>query len=107
MNRRTGRAREYAVYLKNFQTGDPKATLAKITAPTYILWGMDNLAVMHLEADVIEHWMTSAPTLLKKYPKSGHYPYLEIPREVEADVARFLSGGLDGQLRVTKRVAVD
>jgi pimeloyl-ACP methyl ester carboxylesterase len=106
MNRKQGLNEQGLLMLKNYNNGGPQAALAKITAPTMILWGMQNPTVMHLEADVFSYWMTNAPTLVKKYPKVGHYLYLEIPDEVHRDVAAFLSGELDGELRQTQRVAV-
>ena len=89
-----------------FETGDPQAILSAIKAPTLILWGKANTVVMHLEGDVIEHWMTSAPTFLKKYEGLGHYPYIESPERVIPDIARFLAGEWDGRLRQTQRVKV-
>jgi pimeloyl-ACP methyl ester carboxylesterase len=103
MNRREGLAAEGARYMRAYRTGDPETTLGQITAPTMILWGMGNSTVDHLQADVFQHWLVSAPTLKKKYPKVGHYLYLEIPDEFNADVAAFLDGRLDSQLRVTTR----
>jgi pimeloyl-ACP methyl ester carboxylesterase len=98
MWRREGRREASAAQLRSFRTGDPEAMLAKITAPTMILWGLDNQTVVHLEADVFQHWLTAAPTLVKKYAGVGHYLYLEIPDEFERDVKAFLDGELDEQL---------
>lgn len=97
--RREGRDEESALQRVNFQTGDPESVLAQVEAPTLILWGLENRTVMHLEADVFQHWLVRAPTLKKKYPGLGHYLYLEEPALVEADVGSFLDGALDGQLR--------
>ncbi|UCG73546.1 MAG: alpha/beta hydrolase [Chromatiales bacterium] len=104
MWRRAGRRREAALQMQGFRTGDPQAVLAAIAAPTLILWGLDNATVMHLEADVFQHWLVNAPTLLKKYPGVGHYLYLETPAVVEADIKSFLSGELDGQLLEIRKV---
>lgn len=90
-----------------FETGDPQTILSKIKAPTLLLWGMMNPTVVHLEADVIQHWMTSAPTVMKKYKDLGHYPYVEDPDLVSADILSFLAGELDDNLRVTQRVKVE
>ena len=89
-----------------FETGDPKTILSNIQAPTLILWGKANPTVMHLEGDVIQHWMTSAPTFLKKYEGLGHYPYVEAPDQVIPDIAEFLAGAWDDRLRQTQRVRV-
>jgi predicted ester cyclase len=69
--------------------------------------GLDNQTVVHLEADVFQHWLINAPTLKKKYPGVGHYLYLEIPEQFNKDVADFLAGRLDGELRRTQRRSVD
>lgn len=104
MNRREGLDEEGAKYLRNFRTGDPETTLAKVRAPTLILWGLGNLTVSHLEADVFQLWLSNAPSIKKKYPKLGHYPYLEAPEVVLPDVVTFLDGGWDADLRVTRRL---
>lgn len=89
-----------------FETGDTQAILSGIKAPTLILWGKANPVVMHLEGDVFQHWMTSAPTFLKKYEGLGHYPYVEAPERVIPDIAAFLAGSWDDRLRQTQRVRV-
>lgn len=103
MNRRAGSRPAAAQYLRNFRTGDTAAYLAKVRAPTMILQGMANPTLVHTEAELQSYWMTGAPTWIKKYPNYGHYPYIEAPNEVEADVLRFLSGGYDAELRQTIR----
>lgn len=103
LNRRAGLREEGVAQLKQFRIGDPQAILSKITAPTMILWGMGNITVSHLEADVFEHWLTAAPSFVKKYPRAGHYPYIEIEPDVSRDLRDFLAGSLDGQLRVSRR----
>jgi pimeloyl-ACP methyl ester carboxylesterase len=107
MWRRQGRNEESALQLAAFRTGDPEAVLAGITAPTLVLWGLENRTVMHLEADVFQHWLVNAPTLKKKYPGVGHYMYLEEPALLEQDIGAFLDGGLDPQLRRTQRLTLD
>jgi pimeloyl-ACP methyl ester carboxylesterase len=103
MNRREGGRPAGQQYLKNFRTGDTAAYLAAVKAPTMILQGMSNPTLVHTEAELQSYWMTGAPTLIKKYPKLGHYPYLESPQEVQADVLAFLSGEYDGRLKQTIR----
>lgn len=103
MNRRAGGRPVAADYLKKFRTGDTAEYLSKVRAPTMILQGMANPTLVHTEAELQSYWMTEAPTFIKKYPNYGHYPYIESPAEVEADVLRFLSGGYDADLRQTIR----
>ena len=103
LNRRTDTTPQSKYF---FETGDPQTILSGIQAPTLILWGKSNPTVMHLEGDVFQHWMTSAPTFLKKYEGLGHYPYVEAPEQVIPDIAQFLSGAWDDRLRQTQRVKV-
>lgn len=106
LRRRIGVREAGAQQMRNFRTGDPATVLAKVRAPTLILWGLDNQTVVHLEADVFEHWLIQAPTIKKKYPGVGHYLYLEIPDEFNADLGSFLAGDWDNQLRFTRRVPI-
>ncbi|MBM3513279.1 MAG: alpha/beta hydrolase [Alphaproteobacteria bacterium] len=106
IGRREGQKREGEIYLRNFKTGDPEEVLGRVKAPTLIMWGMSNPTVMHLEANFMSLWLTGAPSLVIKYPKVGHYLYMEIPDQVAADVAAFLDGNKDVDLRVTQRVPV-
>jgi len=103
--RRQGQRQEGAIFMRNFQTGNPEEMLGRVRTPTMIMWGMDNPTVMHLEANVMSLWLTNAPSLVIKYPKVGHYLYVEIPDQVATDIAAFLDGAKDADLRVTKRVA--
>ena len=98
MNRRAGGREIGRLYLANFSTGDPQSLLSRVVAPTLVLWGQENRTLMHLEADVFAHWLSAAPTIVKKYPGLGHYPYFEEPELVSKDIAEFLSGQLDDQL---------
>ena len=103
MNRRAVGRPTACEYLKNFGTGETSEYLARVKAPTMILQGMANPTLVHTEAEIQSYWMTGAPTFIKKYPKYGHYPYVESPAEVEADVLKFLAGGFDAELRQTIR----
>lgn len=87
-----------------FKTGDPKAILAQVRAPTLILWGKSNPTVVHLDADVFEHWLTGAPTVMRKYEGFGHYPYIEDQDLVAGDIIAFLAGQLDHELLQTHRL---
>jgi pimeloyl-ACP methyl ester carboxylesterase len=106
LNRREGARAEGIEQLKQFHIGDPEAILAQVKAPTLILWGLGNITVSHLEGNVFELWLTGAPSLLKKYPRAGHYPYIEIEPEVSQDIRDFFAGKLDGELRQTARLPV-
>lgn len=106
MNNREGRRIPAMTFMKNYVTGNPEAMLKKIKSPTLILWGMDNPTVMHLEANVIQHWITGAPSLVIKYDGLGHYPYIEEPELLANDINKFLIGELDDQLLQTTRLKI-
>lgn len=90
MNRRQGLREEGRLFMGNFRTGDPQAILAKVRAPTLVLWGKGNITLSHLEADVFARWLVSAPVQVMKLPRVGHYPYLEDPSGFTAAVEAFL-----------------
>ena len=101
INRREGFANELDRFNQRFATGQPKVVLAEVKSPTLILWGRENRSLSHLDADVFEHWITGAPSLVKKYDGLGHWAYLEDPALVARDVLSFLNGDLDPQLTQT------
>lgn len=101
--RRAGMREEGIIALRQYRTGDPQTELGRVRAPTLVLWGEGNITVSHLEADVIAYWLTSAPSLVRKYPERGHYVYVEDTDTVAADMLAFIEGSLDGDLRVTRR----
>jgi pimeloyl-ACP methyl ester carboxylesterase len=100
MNRRSNSREINRLFLANFSTGEPQQLLATVTAPALVLWGLENRTVMHLEADVFAYWLKSAPVALRKYPGLGHYAYIEDPVLVARDLADFLFGKRDGELRM-------
>ncbi len=102
-NRREGALEQQKRY--RFSTGDPETLFGQIQAPTLVMWGKANPVVMHLEANVMQLWMTAAPSMVRKYPGLGHYPYVEDIDAVYPDIAAFLGGELDDELRQTLRVA--
>mmetsp|Transcript_15237 Transcript_15237/g.22675 ORF Transcript_15237/g.22675 Transcript_15237/m.22675 type:complete len:344 (-) Transcript_15237:75-1106(-) len=106
MRRRIGRNQEAELMIQQFHTGDPESILSKVQAPTFIMWGTDNLTAVHLDADVFEHWLTNAPCMKKKYNGAGHYMFLEIPEKVNKDIKDFLNGNTNDKLRLTQRVLV-
>lgn len=101
MNRREGLGEELQRYTRAYRTGDPQSLLAKIKAPTLIVWGLNNPTVVHLEADVFQHWLTGAPSLVRKIQNTGHYPYVEEPEVFDELLTDFFTGALDTDLRQT------
>ncbi|MFK7831279.1 MAG: alpha/beta fold hydrolase [Congregibacter sp.] len=99
---RADRARDY-----KYSTGDPQAILGLVTAPTLIMWGKNNPTVMHLEADVVQHWLTGAPSTIRKYAGLGHYPYVEDLDAIYPALSTFIAGDLDKDLRRTTMLSAE
>ena len=107
MNRKAGKREPARTFMRNYVTGNPEVVINKIKSPTLILWGLSNPTVMHLEANVIQHWLINAPSLVKKYESLGHYPYIEEPELVASDINKFLLGEYDDELRQTTMAKVN
>lgn len=94
MYRREGnRLAEYQRLLA-WEKGDITPTLARITAPTLIMWGRDNpqLPVEHVAQ--YQAALSSAKRIdTKVYPGVGHVIPLEIPVQSARDVRNFLQEG--------------
>ena len=101
MNRRVGLGEELQRYTRAYRTGDPQKVLGQIESPTMIIWGMDNPTVVHLEAEVFQHWLTKAPSIIHKIPDTGHYPYIEEPAVLAGLLTDFFTGRMDRDLRQT------
>jgi pimeloyl-ACP methyl ester carboxylesterase len=98
-SRRDGIKADARTFMKGFATGDPQTVLGRITMPTLILWGEKGVTLSHLEAEVFAQWLVQAPAMVRKYADAGHYPQVEQPDRVAADIAAFMAGRLDPQLR--------
>lgn len=107
MNRREGLGEELRRYTRAYRTGDPQSVLGQITSPTMVMWGMNNPTVVHLEADVFQHWLTAAPSIVRKIPNTGHYPYVEKPEVFFELISDFATGALNHELRQTVMMPVD
>ena len=106
MGRREGLGEELRRYTRSYRTGDPQTVLGQIEAPTLIMWGLSNPTVVHLEAEVFQHWLTSAPSIIKKIPGTGHYPYVEEPEIFNDLFTDFFTGRLDSELRQTVMTSI-
>jgi pimeloyl-ACP methyl ester carboxylesterase len=67
---------------------DDRADLARIAAPTRLLWGDHDALFSRDEQDTVAAAIPHAT--LKVYPDTGHCPNWERPEEVSTDIARFL-----------------
>jgi pimeloyl-ACP methyl ester carboxylesterase len=106
MNRRAGLRAETALRDASPAPEEARDVLPRVTAPTLLLWGTSDPTTPHLDAEVFAYWLRSAPSLIKKYPHIGHYPYVETPGDVARDVLAFIGGARDSELRRTERVPI-
>lgn len=62
--------------------GDGKQAIvemAKVTAPTFLIWGTGDPLLPKSAADAIERYLSNAPISVALMPDVGHYPPLEVP----------------------------
>lgn len=86
---RPGNGAALVAHLERFTLPAPDAALAKITAPTLILWGTADRLIPVAQAVQIAAAIPGAQLI--RYDGVGHAPHEEIPDRTLADVRRFLS----------------
>ncbi|MHC2991364.1 hypothetical protein OB13_07140 [Pontibacter sp. HJ8] len=84
--------REAFIARLNTMDQDNLHKLARIQAPTLILWGEADAWVPVRDATRFLQGIKGAQ--LKLYPGAGHIPMEELPQETAQDAVRFLGGGL-------------
>ena len=86
---RPGTGAALVAHLERFTLPAPDAVLARITAPTLILWGTADRLIPVAQADRLAAAIPGARLI--RYDGIGHAPHEEIPARTLADVRRFLS----------------
>ena len=89
MMRQEGNGAAMVRSLEEFTLPDPEPDLAKVTAPTLILWGDADKVISPAQADLFIAAMPNAQLIT--YPGVGHVAHEEMPARTAADVAAFLS----------------
>ncbi|WP_306252508.1 alpha/beta fold hydrolase [Parvularcula sp. IMCC14364] len=92
MMRREGNGPAMIESVEEFVLPDPEPLLSKITVPTLILWGEEDLLIP--PADGVRMQKTIADARLITYPGVGHSAQEEAPAQTVADVRLFLEGAL-------------
>ncbi|MFT5034135.1 MAG: pimeloyl-ACP methyl ester carboxylesterase [Bacteroidia bacterium] len=91
MFRREGNRFAEMERMRQFDVGDPDTALARVTAPTLILWGADNPQLPVALVDDFVARLTAAPRVERiVYPAVGHVLPLEAPELGAGDIRRFL-----------------
>lgn len=88
MIRRAGNGDALVNVLEVFTLPDPTADLARVSAPTLVLWGDKDVAVPPEHGDRFIADMPNAR--LVRYPDLGHIPQEEAPAQTLADARAFL-----------------
>lgn len=88
MMRQEGNGAAMIRSLEEFTLPDPEPDLAKVTAPTLILWGEADKVISPAQADQFIAAMPNAKLIT--YPGVGHVAHEEMPAKTAADVAGFL-----------------
>lgn len=92
MIRRKGNGTAMIKSLEEFTLPDPTEALARISAPTLILWGEDDIIIPIEQGRQIEQAITDARLIA--YPGVGHAAQEEAPDETVADAIAYLKNHL-------------
>ena len=93
MYRRRGNRMAEFERMRAWERDDPTADLARITAPTLIMWGEQNPQLPVTDAAGFAAALVNAKRVEQRiYPHVGHVIPLEIPIESARDARRFLQG---------------
>lgn len=89
--RREGNRHAEFQRLQQFETGNPDALLASITAPTLILWGEDNPQLPLAQSELFAQKLVGASLVVRmSYAGAGHLLPLERPEQSAKDAFEFL-----------------
>lgn len=89
MMRREGNGDALVEHICQFALGDPEPELARVRAPTLILWGAGDALIPVDHAQRLEAAISNARTVI--YEGVGHAPQEEAPDRTAADARAFLS----------------
>ncbi|MEQ1929061.1 MAG: alpha/beta fold hydrolase [Parvularculaceae bacterium] len=91
MMRRRGNGQAFVDSINEFTLPDPVADLHRVTAPTLILWGEDDVVIPVEQSARVAAEIMGARVV--RYAKVGHVAQEEIPEETAAEVKAFLAAG--------------
>ncbi len=98
MFRRQGNRAAEIERLRGFDVGEPEAALARVRAPTLVLWGEANPQLPPALADAFVAKLINAPRVEKQlFAGAGHVLPLERPQASAAAVAQFILESADGK----------
>jgi pimeloyl-ACP methyl ester carboxylesterase len=88
MMRRRGNGQAFVDSINEFVLPDPTAELSRITAPTLILWGAEDMLIPVEQGARLEEAIANARLIV--YDGVGHVAQEEDPQTTASDVAEFL-----------------
>lgn len=62
-----------------------------VRAPTLVLWGQEDPALLAANADGLERWVPDVR--VERFPGAGHFVQADAPEAVNASLVRFLGAG--------------
>ena len=83
-----GNGEAFVARLEQFTLPDPSSDLAKVSAPTLIIWGQKDKMISVDQANQFLEAMPNAT--LKFYDNAGHVPQEETPDQLATDIRGFL-----------------
>ncbi len=91
MMRRKGNGQAFIDHLNQFTMPDPRADLARVTMPTLIMWGVEDMLIPPEHGAKMVQAMPNADLIL--YDQLGHVPHEEDPARLLKDLHGFLAEG--------------
>lgn len=88
MMRREGNGQAFLDHLAEFTLPDPQADLARVAAPTLVLWGGEDAMIPPSQGDDLAAAIPNAEIIV--YDGVGHAPQEEAPERSLTDVQQFL-----------------
>jgi pimeloyl-ACP methyl ester carboxylesterase len=86
-----GRDEEAVATIRLYERGTPERLLARVVAPSLVLWGSGNRALSTQTADAFVAALVRAPVVSKiVYEGAGHMIHVERPAQTVADAVAFL-----------------
>ena len=89
MMRHPGNGQAFIDHLNVFTLPDPRSDLAKVAAPTLILWGNKDAIITSTQAERIAAAMPNARARI--FEGVGHIPQEEVPEQTTAAIKAFLA----------------
>lgn len=92
-NRRTPEKHPIAMVARIGDGKQARVEMAKVVAPTFLIWGGADALLPEPAADAVEGYLANAPVSRIIMPDVGHYPPTEVPDRFAQWIAAFVEAG--------------